>query len=327
MKEFSIAGITMKNRYVLAPLAGFTDYSLRRMCADYGSSLVYTEMSSCEALYYHSQATIKDVEDTRLDKRDFPETRVALQIFGGKKDIILASIPLFEKYGDYDFLDFNCGCPVPKVVKQNSGSQWLNRPEELIETMKEIVRISSKPVIIKVRIGFNTIIDMPALCKKLQEVGVQAIAVHGRTRKEGFAGEVHYDEIRKIREAVSIPIIANGGIDETNSLEVLEETQAQAIMIGQRAIGYPKVFQDLIAREEGHPLSKMTMASQIEDLKKHLHLIFSIKDEKRASDIMRGISTHYIRGFTNCSQIRSALVHCSTLEEYLQVLANVQFEQ
>ena len=121
MKTFSIAGIEIRNRYVLAPLAGYTDYSMRKICADQGAGLVYTEMESCESLYYNSKATKQDLKDTHLDRKD-KDTRLALQIFGGKKDIILKSIPMFEELAQYDFLDFNCGCPVPKVIRQNAGS-------------------------------------------------------------------------------------------------------------------------------------------------------------------------------------------------------------
>lgn len=320
MKGFTIASTWIKNRFVLAPLAGFTDYSMRKMCADYGAGLVYTEMESCDSILYGSKATIEDLKATKLDKKNDPETKLALQIFGGKKDIVLASIPVFESYGDYDFLDFNCGCPVPKVLKQKAGSGWLRRPEELIELLSEMVKISKKPVIVKIRLGFDHILDIPSFCKQIESVGVKAIAIHGRTRNELFQGPVHYDEIKKAKEACSIPIIANGSIDENNGIDVLKCTEADAIMLGQRAIGYPKVFEDLIRKEEGKDPLANSLGKQIEDLRKHLSLIFSIKDEKRASDVMRGISTRYIKGYDNCSSIRNQLVHCRSLEEYTRIL-------
>lgn len=325
MLGFQIASVPIKNRYVLAPLAGFTDYSMRKMCADYGAGLVYSEMESCDSILYGSKATIEDLEATKLDKKTCPDSKLALQIFGGKKDIVLSSIPVFESYGDYDFLDFNCGCPVPKVLKQKAGSGWLRRPEEMIDLLSEMVKISKKPVLVKIRLGFDHILDIPALCKRIEEAGVKAIAIHGRTRNELFQGPVHYDEIRKAKEACTIPIIANGSIDETNGLDILELTKADAIMIGQRAIGYPKVFEDLIYKEEGKPCKENSLLRQVEDLKKHLQLIFSLKDERRASDVMRGISTRYIKGYDNCSSIRSQLVHCRSLNEYLSVLDSIQF--
>lgn len=326
MITFQINNIVLKNRYVLAPLAGFTDYSMRQMVSDYGCSLVYTEMTSCEALFYKSKVTIKDVMDTKLDQYD--DTKVALQIFGGKRESVLASIPLIEHYGHYDFVDFNCGCPVPKVVKQEAGSSWLNRPEELLSLLKEMVNLSHKPVLVKIRLGFNQILDdLPSFAKRIEETGVKAIAIHGRTRSEFFKGPVHYDEIRKVKESVTIPVIANGEINENNFLDVLDTTKADAVMIGQRALGYPKVFQDMIEKEQGKEISPNSLERQIEDLKKHLRLIFSFKEEKSASDIMRGISTKYIRGYDNCVAMRAKLVHCHSLQEYLDILDSVHFEQ
>lgn len=320
MKTFHIANIEIKNRFVLAPLAGFTDYSLRKLCSDYGAGFVYTEMESCDSILFNSKATIEDLNATKLDKKNCPEAKLAMQIFGGKKDVILSSIPAFEHYGEYDFLDFNCGCPVPKVIKQKAGSSWLNRPEELIDLLKEMVKVSNKPVICKIRLGYDHILDIPSLCKRIEEVGVKAIAIHGRTRNEMFQGPVHYDEIKKAKNSVNIPIIANGSIDENNATEVLKITEADAVMLGQRAIGYPKVFQDLVRQEEGLNKEENSLKRQVEDLKKHLNLIFSIKDEKKASDIMRGISTRYIKGYDNCASIRARLVHAKSLQEYLDIL-------
>ncbi len=323
MKTFKIAGIEIPSRYVLAPLAGFSDYSLRKMVSDYKAGLVYTEMESCESICYNSKSTIEDAKNTILDKKNENGTKLALQIFGGKKDSVLRSIPIFESLAQYDFLDFNVGCPVPKVMKQKAGSYWLNRQDELIDLLKEMVSISSHPVIVKIRIGFDQITDVVHLTKKIENVGVQAIAVHGRTKKEGFQGLVHYDVIKDIKEHLSIPVIANGGIDETNSLDVFEKTKADALMIGQRAIGYPKVFKDLVDIEEGREIEKTTLESQIRDLRKHLELIYKCKDERDASSIMRGISVRYIKGFVNSSRYRQMLVHSNSLKEYLDITESI----
>lgn len=324
MKGFKIADIEIPSRYVLAPLAGFSDYSLRKMASDYGAGLVYTEMESCEAICYHSQATIDDAKATLLDKRTENNTKLALQIFGGKKESVLKSIPIFESLGSYDFLDFNVGCPVPKVMKQQAGSFWLNRQDELFSLLKEMVKISSKPVIVKIRIGFDVITDVVHLAKEIEKVGVKALAVHGRTRREGFVGEVHYDVIKEIKHSVDIPVIANGGIDEHNFLEVFSKTDADALMLGQRAIGYPKVFADMIALEDEKKVEETTLLSQLKDLKKHLKLIFSFKDERQASDIMRGISVRYIKGFENSSKYRQQLVHAHSLKQYLDIIEDIE---
>lgn len=327
MKTFQIAGTEIRSRYILAPLAGYTDYSLRKLASDNGAGLVYTEMESCESLYYNSKQTKKDLQDTHLDKETEPGTKLALQIFGGKKDIILQSIPMFENLGEYDFLDFNCGCPVPKVIKQNAGSSWLTRPDELVDLMRDVVRLSSKPVIIKIRIGFSQIMDIVPLCKRLEEVGVKAIAVHGRTRSEMFSSPVHYDVIHDIKKNVGIPVIANGLIDSKNFQDVLNQTEADGVMIGQKAVGYPKIFENMCRIEEGLKENPDTLSRQIDDLKKQMNLLYQIKDEHQASGILRSVSVHYMKGFENIKKYRIALVHCETHQQYLDVLNNMQNEQ
>ncbi len=324
MKSFSIAGIEIKNRYVLAPLAGFTDYAMRKLSYDYGAGLLYTEMESCEALCFDSKLTIEDIKNTKLDKANCPDGKLALQIFGGKEESILKSIPIVEKYGDYDFLDFNCGCPVPKVIKQHAGSYWLNREDELIPLLKRMVSISSKPVIVKIRIGYTQIQDIVPLCKRIEDAGVKAIAVHGRTRNEFFSSPVHYDVIKDIKKNVSIPVIANGEITEDNFIGVLNETNADAVMIGQHAIGYPKIFRDMIAKEENRLVEEKTLSSQLNDLIKHLDLIFSIKDERSASSIMRSFAVNYVKGFSDSKKYRNLLVHCSSKEEYFSVIQSIE---
>ncbi len=326
MKPFSIAGIEIKNRYVLAPLAGFTDYAMRKLSYDYGAGLLYTEMESCEALCFDSKLTIEDIKNTKLDKANCPDGKLALQIFGGKEESILKSIPIVEKYGDYDFLDFNCGCPVPKVIKQHAGSYWLNREDELIPLLKRMVSISSKPVIVKIRIGYTQIQDIVPLCKRIEDAGVKAIAVHGRTRNEFFSSPVHYDVIKDIKKNVSIPVIANGEITEDNFVNVLNETNADAVMIGQHAIGYPKIFRDMIAKEENRLVAEKTLSSQLNDLRKHLDLIFSIKDERSASSIMRSFAVNYVKGFSDSKKYRNLLVHCSSKEEYFSVIQSIEDE-
>jgi tRNA-dihydrouridine synthase B len=327
MEGFTIAGIPLRNRYVQAPLAGFTDFSMRKMGALKGASLVYSEMESCDALVYGSKATFTDLAATLRDKKEEPQTKLALQIFGGKADIVLASIPLCERYADYDFLDFNAGCPVPKVIRQQAGSYWLKREDELIALLSAMVKKSSKPVLLKMRIGFESLMDIVPFAKRAEAAGVKAIAIHGRTRSEGFQGAVHYDVIADVKRNLTIPVIANGEISEKNGKEVLALTKADALMIGQRAIGYPKVFQDLIEEEEGKTITPTTLGGQIADLREHLSLIFSVKDERSASDIMRSISVRYLKGFEDMRRYRMGLVHCQHLNEYLAILDTMQNTQ
>ena len=189
-----------------------------------------------------------------------------------------------------------------------------------------MVTISSKPVIVKIRIGYSSIMDIVPLCKRIEETGVKAIAVHGRTRSEFFSSPVHYDVIKDIKKNVSIPVIANGEITQNNFQSVFDETDADAVMVGQHAIGYPKIFSDMIAIEENRPVEETTIFSQLNDFRKHLDLIFSIKDERSAASIMRSFAVNYVKGFSDSKKYRNLLVHCSSKEEYLSAIKMIEDE-
>ena len=318
-KPFYINGIEIKNRYVLAPMAGLSDYALRYLAYKYGAGLTYTEMVSCESLVYSSKATLFDLTMTHKDKSKSGNI-LSLQIFSGNPKMVLESIPLLEKNASYDFLDFNCGCPVPKVVKQHAGSYWLNRIDELLTLLKEMVRKSNKPVTIKIRTGFNSEINLVDFCKKVEKTGVSLIAIHGRLRKDFFSGKVNYSLIKEVKENVSIPVLANGEINLENSNEVLDYTRADGIMIGQASLGNPKIFDDLIRQELNKNIKPRDIKDNIKILKEHINLEYSYLDEKRASDILRGISIKYIKHAPNSSSIRSKLVKCKSKKEYIDIL-------
>lgn len=326
MKTIKISSsLTLPNRYILAPMAGLSDYALRQMCYKHHVGLTYTEMVSCESVIYKSKATFFDLETTHLDKKS-KKHLLALQIFGGKKESILKSIPIIEKIAKYDILDFNCGCPVNKVVKQNAGSKWLTRIDELIDLVKDMVKISSVPVSIKLRTGFNEEIDLVSLCKQLEKVGVSLIAIHGRLRKDFFSGPVNYEIIKKVKESVSIPVIANGNISISNAKEILDYTKADGIMIGQNALGHPEIFSNLIKLEAKEKIKELTPKEKIKQLKKHLSILYSYLDEKRATSLSRAMSTHYIKDFKFASKLRHNLVRCNSKKEYLEVLKNYKID-
>lgn len=318
-KPLYIKGIEIKNRYILAPMAGLSDYALRYLAYKYGAGLTYTEMVSCESLIYSSKATLFDLNMTHKDKEE-KDNKLALQIFSGNPKMVLDSIPILEKKASYDFLDFNCGCPVPKVIKQHAGSYWLNRKDELILLLKEMVKISTKPVTIKIRTGYSKEINLVDFCKKIEKSGVSLIAIHGRTRNQFFSGDVNYSLIKEVKDNVNIPIIANGGIDINNAKEVLDYTNADGIMIGQGALGNPKIFDDLINLELNKKINVRDIKENIKILMEHIDLEYSYLDNKRASDILRGISIKYIKNAPNSSSVRAKLVKCTSKKEYILVL-------
>ena len=321
VKKFKIASTELDNRYILAPLAGYTDCAMRKICSSFSSSLNYTEMISAEALFYNSKDTIKEIKDTYIDKEN--RSRLAIQLFGGNSEHIIEALKIVKNIGHYDFIDFNCGCPVNKVIKQKAGSFWLKRQDELFHLLKEMVKISDKPVILKTRIGFSSIIDMNHFVKEVEKCNVSAIAIHGRTREEFFSSKVHYDVIKECKKNASIPIIANGGINEDNFLDVFKQTDADALMIGQRAVGYPKVFQDMVDIESGKRKEETTLLSQLKTLKKHVQRMYMYKDEKVASCQLRSISLKYLKGYKIDNDIKKSLISAKKEEDYLDVISSL----
>ncbi|MBO8414361.1 MAG: tRNA-dihydrouridine synthase family protein [Firmicutes bacterium] len=314
MKSFEIAGIEVPNRYIQAPLAGYTSYPMRHMAYKFGCGLAYTEMVSCNALIYNNEKTIKMLPQFK------EEGLVALQLFGGDINTVLSALDIVQVLPmHYDFLDFNFGCPVQKVLKQGAGSKWLERLDEMYELLRLLTSKSIKPVICKIRLGFKDF-NYLQVAKLCEDAGVKAIAVHGRTQKEGFAGEVHYSKIREIKNEISIPVIANGNISSDNILEVGNLTASDAFMIGRAAIGNPKIFKDLIDIENGVAPSNKDIHKQAELCLEHLEYEIKDKGEHLACEIMRGISAMYFKGFVDSKTIRTKLVNCSSYEDYCSVL-------
>jgi len=313
MKTFSIAGLEIKNRYVQAPLAGYTAFAMREMARIYGAGLTYTEMTSCTALNYHNKKTYQMMPHK---KEDGP---VAFQIFGGDEENIFRAIPFINDNSVFDFLDFNLGCPAKKVLKQKAGSYWLTKPDELYRMMRKAVMLSSRPVIAKIRIGYDSV-NLLTVGKLLSEAGVKCLAVHGRTTKEGFVGPVHYDLIGELKRNLSIPIIANGNIDVSDIDEVEKITGADAFMIGRGAVGNPKIFEDLINHEEGREIRKADIYEQIDNIVRHLDMQIEEKGEEPACSVLRGLSTFYLKGLPDVKQLKIKLVRCSSRQDYIDVL-------
>lgn len=316
MKTLTIAGIELKNRYIQGPLAGYTTYAMRKLAYQYGASLTYTEMTSCNALYYHNKKTEEMLPQL---KEDGP---LALQLFGSDDEAVMYGLSVADKCPNYDFLDFNLGCPAKKVLKQKAGSALLEYPDFVYYLLRKMVQASSRPVIVKMRIGFDKINGVE-LAKGIEAAGVKAIAVHGRTTREEFAGPVHYDVIRKIKDAVSIPVIANGNITLDNIKEVEEITHADGFMIARGAIGYPKIFEDFINLEEGKEIRKKNYQEQKDCFLKHLQYLIEDKGEKEACTMLRGIATNYFKGLEleDARDLRVSLTQCSTADDYKKALA------
>lgn len=320
VKTFRIDTKELKNRYVQAPLAGFSDIAMRIQAARYGAGLVYTEMISATALARGSIETLNMVRDTQRD-----EAPVALQLFGSDEDDLRKAIGICEENGKYDFLDFNLGCPVPKVMKQDAGSHLLKDLDKAYRLVKAMVEASHKPVIVKSRLGFKDPEDCVKIVEALQDAGAKAIAMHGRTRDEFYLGLPHYDLLKKAREHCKVTFIANGNLGESNALKMLDYIGADAVMFGRKAIGNPFIFSNMIALEEGKETKEPTLEERVAASREFLGLEYSRgRNPVILSKELRASMPAFFAGITNARKIRSLLVKCDSQEQYLELLEKIE---
>ena len=322
MKKLKIGNIELESNIILAPMAGITNLAYRRLLKPFGCGLVVSEMISDFALIYSNKETFEMIKD---DKEEHP---LAIQLFGGSASSLKEGARILCNRANFDILDINLGCPVPKVVKENAGSSWLKkgREEELFEAIKGVVEVSSKPVTCKIRLGWDEdSINVVEICKILEKAGVAAIAVHGRTRNQFYAGNTDYEWIRKAKEAISIPLIANGDIRSIDdAIKVIETTKCDGIMIGRGALGNPFLIAQIDHYlKTGEKLLDQTLEERILNMKKHYTYLKELKGEHRVSSEMRGLAAHYISSFPNSKKYRYKLTQIKNEEEFNQVVEEI----
>ncbi len=318
--------ILKKPIIMLAPLAGYTNIAYREFMKPFGVDIVVSEMISDFALFYKNEETFKMVKTSSLEKP------VAIQLFGGSKESLLKGLDVLQEIADYDYLDINLGCPVNKVIKNNAGSSWLRKQRhyELFDTISSLVKLSKKPVTCKIRLGWDeneiTVIDV---CKLLQKAGVSLICIHGRTRKQMYSGNANYELIKKVKEEVNIPIIANGDIDTLQkAIDVIEYTKCDGIAIGRGCLGNPHLIKQIRTYfDEGVILPPTSINEQIDYLKEHFEKLMELKGEYSAIREMRGIASWYLKGFSNVKNYKISLSRINTKEEFYSEINKILLDK
>lgn len=278
----------------LAPLAGFSDLPLRTLAKRFGCDCTISEMISSNALVYENDKTISMLEKSPL------ETPYIIQIAGSQKDIIAKAVDILNKFDGIDGIDLNCGCPVPKVIKQNAGSALLNDPKLLCNLIEIIKTKSNKRYTsVKIRLGFNTKMAHE-IARDLANAGADFICVHGRTRAGGYSAPVDYEAIAKIKASTTIPVIANGDINLDNYQKVLEITGCDGVMIGRASIGSPWIFKEIKDSQS------LNLAQKKEIIKEHFELMLKTYSE-HAVGIFRKHLHEYSKGLSGASEFRSSI--------------------
>lgn len=310
-----IGNIEIKSKLILAPLAGYTNLVYRKICHDMGAALTYTEMISDKGLLYENDKTWNLCD---IDENEHP---VSLQLFGGNIEELTKAAIMIDKKSNCDIIDINMGCPVKKVLKSGSGSYLLKDVEYLEKMVRSVVENVSKPVSVKIRIGWDhQSINHIEIAKAIERAGASLICVHGRTKSDFYGGKVNLDAIREVKENVGIPVIGNGDVKTIEDLDNMLATGVDFVMIGRASLGNPWIFKEFNAHLENKEYIKPTDEEKILFLLDHLNKLVKLKGEKIAILEMRSLAAWYVKGMKNSKEFKLKLINIKTVEEFNQIV-------
>ena len=319
MKTLKIGNVELKNRYILAPMAGVSDLPFRLLCKEQGAGLVCMEMVSAKAIYYNNKNTDMLME---IHPEEGP---VSLQLFGSDPQIMGEMAKRIEER-PFSILDVNMGCPVPKVVNNHEGSALMKNPKLVEEIVTSLVKSIDKPVTVKIRKGFDdNNVNAVEIAKIAEACGAAAVAVHGRTREQYYSGKADWEIIAHVKDAVKIPVIGNGDVTDIESAQKLvEQTGCDGIMIGRAVRGNPFLFRELVHFEQtGQQCQKATPQEVREAILKHAALQIEYKGEYTAVREMRKHISWYSAGYPGSTKLRAKINEMENMDDILAIVEKI----
>lgn len=321
---WKIGNVEIKNKIVFAPMAGVSNISFRKIIKEMGAGLIYSEMVSNMGIIYNSKKTIE------LLKINNEERPISIQIFGSDTESFINAAKYVEENFKPDIIDINMGCPVPKVaVKSQAGSALLKNPEKIYEIVKNVVDNIKTPVTVKIRLGWDkNNINCIEIAKLIEKAGASAIALHARTRADGYSGKADWKYIKQVKENVSVPVIGNGDVTSPEeAIKMLKETNCDAVMIGRATLGNPWIIKKCVEKLENDiDIPDPSYTERIDMILKHYNLLKENTNEKTA---LLEIKTHalwYLKYIPNSKEIKRQISVVKTEKEFLEILKTFKQE-
>lgn len=316
---WNVGNVEIKNKVVLAPMAGISNPAYMKICEDMGVGYCLTELISAEAIVRGNKKTFDMFKG--YDKLSIP---VACQLFGSNAEVLSRAAKIVEDMNIFRAIDLNFGCPVPKVaVHSEAGSALLKNPDKIKEIVSSVVSSVNVPVTVKIRSGWDfDSINAVEVAKICEEAGASSISIHARTRSQGYSGKADWNIIKLVKENVTIPVIGNGDIRSCfDAKRMLDETLCDAVMIGRAALGNPWLIKQTVSfLEDGTIVDNPTTLDKIDMCIKHLNLLLDIKCEKVAALEIRNQIGWYLKGIKDSNEIKNKVYQTRKINDIITIL-------